>query len=202
MLFALVGGCLGACAADLVTGLVHWACDTWGGPGTRWLGPGLIQSFREHHDTPRAMLDHDWVEVNGHPAAAACAAFALLTLPPVQDWLADRTFLGAFAWTLIVTGALANQLHKWSHAPDPPRWVKTLQRTGWILSPGRHARHHRAGHTTDYCITGGWLNPMLDATGFWRVLERAVTRLTGAAPRAAQRCSPATVRSHERGTTR
>src|SRR5262245_210799 len=39
---ALAGAWLGALAADLVTGAVHWACDTWGDERTRWVGAGLI----------------------------------------------------------------------------------------------------------------------------------------------------------------
>ena len=122
------------------------------------------------------MLEHDWIEVNGQPAAAASAASVLLALPPAQDWLDDRAFLAAFAWSLIAAASLANQIHQWSHAPVPPRWVRPLQRAGLILSPARHARHHRAPHTSDYCIAGGWLNGALDSAGFWRALERAVTR--------------------------
>ena len=185
MLFALAGAWLGAWAADLVTGLVHWACDTWGDERTRFVGTGLIKGFREHHDDPRAMLEHDWIEVNREPAAAACAAFLVLALPPVQEWLADRAFLAAFAWSLVAFGALANQIHQWSHDPAPARWVARVQRVGLILTPARHARHHRAPHDGDYCIAGGWLNPALDAAGFWRALERAVARLSGATPRRA-----------------
>jgi len=180
---ALLGLVLGALAADLVTGGVHWACDTWGDERTRWVGAGLIRSFREHHRDPRAMLEHDWIEVNGQPAAAASAAFGLLSLPAARDWVGDHAFVHAFLWSLFGVAALANQLHQWSHAPAPPRWVRRLQHSGVILSPARHARHHRPPHTGDYCITGGWLNTALDAAGFWRALERAVTRVTGAAPR-------------------
>jgi hypothetical protein len=130
------------------------------------------------------MLDHDWIEVNAEPAAAAAVAWLLLAVPPAREWLAGHAFFAAFAWALIAMGALANQIHQWSHHPAPPPWVRRLQRLGAILSPARHARHHRAPHATDYCITGGWLNRSLDAVGFWRALERAVTRATGAAPRA------------------
>jgi ubiquitin-conjugating enzyme E2 variant len=163
--------------------VVHWACDTWGSSHTRWLGPTLIRAFREHHEAPRAMLDHDWIEINAEPATAATAAFALLVLPPAQDWLATHVFAATFAWSLIVAGALANQIHQWSHSPAPPRAVRALQRIGIVLSPARHARHHRPPHVTDYCITNGWTNGALDAIGFWRAAERSITRLTGAAPR-------------------
>jgi ubiquitin-conjugating enzyme E2 variant len=129
------------------------------------------------------MLDHDWTLVNGQPAAAASAALVLLALPAAQEWLAGHAFLTAFAWSLIAVGSLANQVHQWSHAPAPPRAVRILQRAGVVLSPARHARHHDGGHVSDYCIAGGWLNPLLDAAGFWRALERAVTRASGAEPR-------------------
>jgi hypothetical protein len=67
---------LGVLSADLLTGVIHWACDTWGDEETPLLGPGLIYSFREHHRDPLAMLDHDWVEVNGHAARGGPAAGA------------------------------------------------------------------------------------------------------------------------------
>ena len=189
-----------------MTGAVHWACDTWGDARTRWLGPGLIHSFREHHEAPRAMLDHDWIAVNREPALAAALAWALLALPDARHWLVAHGFAAAFAWSLIAVGALANQLHAWSHSPAPPRAVRALQRAGLILSPARHARHHRAPHTSDYCIAGGWLNPTLDALGFWRALERLVRRATGAAPRGSARARRAAIvgigAETDEGTTR
>lgn len=180
---ALAGLGLGALAADLVTGCVHWACDTWGDERTPWVGEGLIRSFREHHREPRAMLEHDWIEVNGQPAAAAAIGFGVLALPAARDAIGERAFVHAFLWSLVAVAALANQLHQWSHAPAPPRWVRRLQRSGWILSPSRHARHHRLPYATAYCVATGWLNGPLDTLRFWRALERAVTRVTGALPR-------------------
>ena len=149
------------------------------------------------------MQGHDWIEVNGQPAAAASAAFGLLAFSPARDWLDGRAFLAAFAWSLIAAASLANQIHQWSHAPVPPRWVRPLQRAGAILSPERHARHHRAPHSSDYCITGGWLNGVLDSARFWRALERAVTRMTGAEPRSSSGSLSSTVPPvAERGSTR
>jgi len=198
---ALAGVILGALAADLLTGVVHWACDTWGDEHTRWVGPGVIRSFREHHDAPRAMLAHDWIEVNGQSAAGASAVFSLLALPAAQDWLADRPFVAALAWSMLAAASLANQNHQWSHMPAPPRWVSALQRAGLILSPARHARHHRSPYTGAYCVTGGWLDRALDAAGFWRALERAITCATGAMPRSESLWS-APDRSPERGARR
>ncbi len=181
---ALAGIALGLLAADLLTGAVHWACDTWGSEDSRWFGIPLIRAFREHHRQPLALLRHDWTEVNGEAAAAAGLAYLGLATPPAQSVLSERPLLYAFLGTLIAASGCANQIHRWAHDPRPPRAVRWLQRRGLLLSPRRHARHHRAPHARAYCITGGWLDGALDALAFWRVLERAVARITGAEPRA------------------
>jgi len=181
----LLGGALaGVLVADFATGIVHWGCDSWGDARTPWVGPGLIASFRAHHRDPSAMLDHDWIEVNGEVATAAAAAFALMTLPISQAWLSEHAFAAAFGWAGVSCGALANQLHQWAHLPRPPLAVRGLQRAGLILSRKRHGAHHRAPNTNAYCISTGWSNALLDAIRFWRGLERSITWLTGAEPRA------------------
>ncbi len=181
----LLAAALGAVAVDGLTGLVHWACDTWGDEKTRWVGPGLIEGFREHHRDPNAMLSHDWIVVNREPALAATAALLGLLWPGVHGWLMAHPMAYAFVCSFAAYGAAANQLHRWAHEPHPPRWVAALQGAGLVLSPSRHARHHRAPSLSGYCISTGWLNPLLDRLGFWRWLERAIQRATGVAPRSA-----------------
>lgn len=180
----LVALLLGAVVADLLAGGVHWACDTWGDEQTRWLGTGLIRSFREHHHRPRAMLEHDWIEVNGEAAAAALGSFAVMAIGGPALALLDHPCWYAFAWSATGVSALSNQIHQWAHTHAPPRLVGKLQRCGLILSLRRHAPHHRAPCIDHYCITTGWMNPTLDGSGFWRALERWISRVTGATPRA------------------
>lgn len=179
----LLGLLLGLLCADLVTGVVHWACDSWGDEQTPWLGPGLIRAFREHHREPREMLEHDWIEVNGEVAAAALVALVLLSVAPIHGFVAGAPLLYALMLGLIIGVGCANQLHQWAHANHPPAVVRLLQTLGVVLTPRRHDRHHRASHARAYCISTGWCNTVLDALGFWRGLEAIVSRLTGAIPR-------------------
>lgn len=174
---------LGVLVADLITALVHWACDTWGSEQTPLLGAGLIKGFREHHVDPRGMLRHDWIEVNGTPALAASAGFLVLSPLAWQLASAGQVFWYAALWSLIWVAGTANQTHKWAHAESPPALVRGLQRLGVILSPRAHAQHHRGAHTHHYCISTGWLNGMLDRVRFWRGLERLVEVVTGARAR-------------------
>jgi sterol desaturase/sphingolipid hydroxylase (fatty acid hydroxylase superfamily) len=88
-------------------------------------------------------------------------------------------FLVIFSFALFFT----NEIHKWAHRENVSRPVAWLQRSGLILSPAHHAAHHTAPFNRRYCITAGWLNLLLDGTGFFRALERAVTFATGAEPR-------------------
>ncbi len=68
----------------------------------------------------------------------------------------------------------------WAHMDRPPRLARWLQHCRLVLTPRCHARHHSRDFQTSYCITTGWLNPLLDAVEFFPRLERAVRRYTGA----------------------
>ncbi len=180
---ALLGLGLGALAQDLLTGGVHWACDSWGDARTRWLGPQLIRWFREHHRDPQGIVARDWVWVNREPGILAGAVLALLWLPGLQAALAASPFVYAAVLAFAAYGGAANQIHQWAHRHRVPAPVRVAQRLGLLLSPDAHARHHQPPHRTAYCISTGWLNPWLDRWRVWAALERAVTRLTGAMPR-------------------
>jgi hypothetical protein len=172
----------GALLADFASGLVHWSADTWGHQDWPIVGPTLIRSFREHHLDPDAITHHDFVEANG--------ATALVLLPPM---FAVHVLLPihAAAWTRLHFQAavlcvsvflfvfMTNQIHKWAHLEHPPLAVRPLQRLRLILSAEHHHGHHFGPHTARYCITTGWLNPVLDRAGFFRLSERAVQAITG-----------------------
>jgi ubiquitin-conjugating enzyme E2 variant len=70
-----------------------------------------------------------------------------------------------------------NQFHKWAHMKTPPPWIRMLQRAHLILSPEHHVVHHTAPRDKYYCITVGWMNPLLDKIQFFRFCEWAITRI-------------------------
>lgn len=166
---------LGVLAADFTSGLVHFACDRFGSERTPVVGAALIRPFREHHRHPRGILAHGFCEVNGNNALVVSPILWALggLAPRAGDSPAAAALLAAgVAFALAI--ALTNDLHRRAHAgarSGPLRWA---QRREILLSPRGHARHHRGAHDRAYCITTGWLNPLLDRVRFWERLARAL----------------------------
>lgn len=167
----------GYIAADFASGFVHWLADTYGSPSTPLLGPKLVTPFREHHDDPGAICRHDFLEANGDN----CMISQFVLLPtyafvPAEDggW---ATALSLFVLALALGVLLTSIVHGWAHHHDPPRIARWLQKANLVLSAERHALHHRSPHASHYCITTGWLNPLLDKTRFFRRFERLLSRL-------------------------
>jgi plasmanylethanolamine desaturase len=175
-----VGATLLAMAfADLVSGVAHWAFDTWGGVDTPVLGKLAIRTFRHHHVDPKAITEHDFVETNGHNAM-----LSIVLTAPVPSVVELSPFLALFLFGSGTFVAFTSQFHKWAHMNAPPRAVRVLQRLGLVLSPEAHAAHHEAPFEGAYCVTTGWMNGLLDRTRTFRALERAISALTHARPRA------------------
>ncbi|MEM9176873.1 MAG: fatty acid desaturase CarF family protein [Myxococcota bacterium] len=159
--------------ADFLAGTVHWLADRCFDPRTPILGPMLIEPFRAHHDDPGSISRHDFFEVSGNNALVSIPlAGALLAMPVPSDF--GSTLFFVFGTSLAAALVATNLFHGWAHAKRPPRFARALQRSGLILTPARHARHHRGGHDRAYCVTSGWLNPLLDGVGFFGALERLV----------------------------
>ena len=169
-------GLLGYVGADIVSGLVHWAGDTIGDTSVPFLGKHYIGPFREHHSDPKAITRHDFIETNGNNCIVVAfpLGLALWATPRTLDW----QFVGCSvvcAMALFTVGT--NQFHKWAHDDHVPAPVRVLQQMGLILSPTHHDIHHAMPHDKHYCITAGWMNPLLDKVRFFRGLEALVRRL-------------------------
>lgn len=163
-------------ATDLFSGVVHWAGDTIGDERVPFLGPNFIKPFRVHHVDQMAITRHDLIETNGNNCIliAGPLAVAFLVLPRVEN---GRFFACSFMAFLALFVVATNQFHKWAHQPRPPRVARVLQATGLILTRHHHDIHHAAPHDRHYCITVGWLNPLLNVVGFFRGAEWLVAQV-------------------------
>lgn len=168
---ALPAFAVGYLGADLMSGTAHWFCDTFFEEETPVIGRILIQPFRDHHVHPQRITRYRFIEQD------TTNFFLMLAPLAVVLWMgAPRP--GNVAELFWCSGLLGlstgsfctNLFHKWAHARKPPLPVRWLQRGGLILGPERHRRHHR-DHSRGFCVTSGWMNPLLDRLRFFPRLE-------------------------------
>jgi ubiquitin-conjugating enzyme E2 variant len=171
---SVIGGFL---LADFLSGVAHWCGDTVGDESIPFLGKNFVMPFRMHHIDPMDITRHDFIETNGNSSIVSVPAVVVL-------WFIMPRAAGPLHYLCLMLAVAAffvfctNQFHKWAHAEAPPRVVVWLQRAGIILSPQHHAIHHAAPHDKYYCITVGWMNPLLTRIKFFRACEAVLARIS------------------------
>ena len=60
-LSVVIGFVMAQLVVDFISGLMHWACDTWGTFYTPLVGKTLIRSFRMHHVDPQDITKHGFI---------------------------------------------------------------------------------------------------------------------------------------------
>lgn len=179
----LAGGIVaGYLVADLVSGLAHWVGDRFFDETTPLVGQNFIAPFRRHHVAPREMVEHGLVELVGNTAILALPPMALAHHSLRPDSL-PLLFSGGLLLSSLAGAVCTNLIHRWAHMPRPPGPARWLQGRGLILSPERHARHHRRPFDRAYCTTTGWLNAPMDRLGVWKAVERWLGRAARQDPR-------------------
>ena len=177
VLWMIPAAFLGVLFTDFISGLVHWLCDTFGTEDTPILGHLLIGPFREHHRDPLAMTRRGLLRINhancvGIVAVLGVCLWLTQPGPGESSSVFGQTFLFSFACAVYLT----NTIHQWAHQPRAPAVARGLQRLGLVIGPAHHAPHHVAGRGS-YCITTGWLNPLLDRGRVFLALERTVAAI-------------------------
>lgn len=157
---------------DFISGVVHWAEDSYGSPSATFIGRRITTPNLLHHFRPRAFVVNSWFASSSLLIAASAAAL-------VVAWLIGE--LSPMVVVAAVLGSNANQVHKWSHRSDAENGpiVATLQRLRLLQTPAHHAGHHMGRKDSRYCVLTNVLNPILDGCGFWRGVELALEKLFG-----------------------
>lgn len=166
---------LGIAAGDFMSGMVHWAADTYGHDDTPVVGEAFIRAFRQHHVYPKDICTHNLISVVGN---TCIFAVPVLSMGLFLIWWGPMAWWRAFAFFTIavMTGVTVatNQFHKWAHQERVSRVVGWMQQMRLVLSPNHHQLHHSRPFNSNYCITNGWLNPALERIKFFRGLEFAL----------------------------
>jgi ubiquitin-conjugating enzyme E2 variant len=154
---------------DFVSGLVHWAEDTFGSVDTPVVGRWIVGPNVLHHLDGAAFLTKSWLASSWDLLAVAAALVAAAWWAGHLDW---------HVWLFALLGANANQLHKWNHGgrsrrPMAIRWLQGLR---ILQTAAGHAAHHKGDKNTAYCVITPYLNPLLDRLGVWRGLEGVLAR--------------------------
>lgn len=159
-------------AVDFISGLVHWAEDTFGTETTPIVGRWIVAPNVLHHHDANAFVRRGWFASNWDLGLAGLLLVG-------AAWWTRRLDAAIVAFAL--AGAFANQIHKWNHAPArAPLPVKLLWAARLLQAPAHHAGHHRGAKNTRYCVVTPFVNPVLDALRFWRGLERVLVPVFGA----------------------
>ena len=161
---------------DFISGVLHWAEDTWTAPGgpellDRW----IVRDNIEHHRRPGGIRAGDYWGTNRVCIVLAAAVGVVLALFHVHAWQ---------AYLVVVLASQSNQVHLWAHCSNPPRLVRALQRIGLLQSREQHAEHHRRPYAARFCTMTNYLNPLLDAVAFWRGIEWVLVRCGATVQRA------------------
>lgn len=187
---ALLAGCLIAFAAatfaaDLTSGLLHWAFDTWFST-TKGAFRRMVSIVREHHVKPDEIFSFRFATDSGMLSwFGGSGAFVLLLASQLagdRPVLVVALCLAAVIYSVDVS--LMFEYHKWGHRRRRGPLARLAQRCGLLLSPDHHLRHHRGAHDSHYCLINGLADRTLGDWGLFRGLERLISAVTGAQPRA------------------
>jgi hypothetical protein len=158
--------------ADFVSGVVHWAEDSYGGADTPVIGRWVVQPNLLHHRDGTAFTAKSWIESSWDLATVGVMIVVVSVTMGMLTW-----HVALFA----LLGANANQIHKWNHmrGSSVPRAIRVLQRLHLLQSSRHHLQHHRGTKDSHYCVITEFLNPLLDRLGWWRLLERTLAPVLG-----------------------
>ncbi len=160
-------------AIDLLSGIVHWAEDTFGTEKTPVVGKWIVIPNVVHHHSPLEFTKKSWWASSWDLLLVSALGIV------VAWWIGQLTW---HMWLFCFIGTNANQLHKYAHLPKHkvPWIVRILQTLRILQNSKHHAQHHRGEKNSAYCVVTPYMNFVLDKLRFWRLLEKILVPIFGA----------------------
>ncbi|MFA5989091.1 MAG: fatty acid desaturase CarF family protein [Sphingomonas sp.] len=120
----------------------------------------LVYDFKNHHPRPDALGRRSMATQIGSTVAAVTLPVSLLlnitcAFAPLPGWLVAATL------SLIVGGTFAQYFHGTLHRNTNPWIILALRRTGLLMSPAAHQKHHDS-LKRDFATNSGWSNALIN----------------------------------------
>lgn len=158
--------------ADFLSGFFHWLEDSYGREDFPITGRLYTKPNIRHHHEPRYFVRHNWFQCSWDLALLSFIIVLVAWSLQALTWE---------VWLFAVLAANANEFHKWAHRTRKENgpWISLLHDLRLIQGPKHHAHHHTDPKSSHYCVITNFLNPVLEALGFWRALEWIILRFLG-----------------------
>lgn len=161
-------------AADFLTGIAHWAEDTYCKSGYPIIGALICEPNKLHHEDPNLMVrTGNFLSRNCTQWLACGAVYGLL-------WLSGFGCYPVFLTLLLAS--FGNEVHYWNHTTKLG-WLPTfIKMTGLVQSQRQHSLHHKPPYMKYYCTLTSFVNPVLELVRFWRSVEWVLENTVGLVP--------------------
>ncbi|XP_075668908.1 fatty acid desaturase 4, chloroplastic-like [Castanea sativa] len=146
----ILAGLVGYVLADLMIGVYHWGIDNYGSALTPIFG-SQIDGFKHHHKWPWTITRIEFA--NPSQVVSLTVTFTVLPMVLASNDPIFHAF-GAVCSSCIV---FSLQFHAWAHTTKSqlPPLVIALQDMRLLVSPSKHANHHRLPYNNNYCLMSG-----------------------------------------------
>lgn len=139
----------------------------------------LVFDFKNHHPRPDALGRRGFRTLTESTLLGALPASLALSAGAATGVIPGWAIAGIATFTL--GGALSQYFHATLHRPDPGWAIRLMRRTGLLMTPAAHERHH-ASLRRDFATNSGWSNALLNPV-FRHMHRRGILTDAGLEPR-------------------